>query len=282
MARSEMQPATDPALAAHVASLTVVRRDPATADQVYTLPRGQATLVFCLRSGDPLDEQGAVRDGEGVLRFLGPATRSYSKRIIGVPQTIVVRFRAGCALPFVKVPMHALADGMSGLDELIGEPARRLARAMTLATSTAGRLAMLENFLLAQLANSSARTLRRGLQVAQAVPGALAHGRSAQEDPTLSDRQLRRLFNDYVGLSPHTVQRIERFSHAARFARGAPDARWGALAAQLGYYDQAHMIGEFREFVGVTPGHFLPALSAGLPHLNGSWFSGTQMARANA
>jgi hypothetical protein len=282
MARSVTQQVTNATLAAHISSVTVVRRDPAVADQIFTLPRGQATLVFCLRSGNPLDEHGAVREGEGVLRFLGPATRSYSKRIIGVPQTIVVRFRAGSAFPFMNVPMHALADRMTQLDELIGEPARRLASAMAQASGTAERMAMLQQFLLRQLEGTSERMLRKGLQVAQAVPGALAAGRSVEEDPAPSDRQLRRLFSDYVGLSPHTVQRIERFSHAARHARSTLDARWGELAAQLGYYDQAHMIGEFREFVGVTPSHFLPALSSGLTHLDGSWFPGTQSARANA
>jgi hypothetical protein len=41
------------------------------------------------------------------------------------------------------------------------------------------------------------------------------------------------------------------------------------------------MISEFREFVGVTPNAFLPALAAGLPHLDGSWFAKPHVAKAS-
>jgi hypothetical protein len=272
MARIVSQHVPGGALADHIASVTIVERDPAAVDQIFTLPRGQATLVFCLRSEQPLSATGAAVDAEGVLRFLGPATKSYSKQVSGVPQSVIVRFRTASAFPFLQVPMHSLADGMTDLDTMVGLAARNLARSMAQAASTAARIQLLKRFLLKQLDCSSERTLRKGLQLAHALPPVSQASPTSKGDAGFSSRQMRRLFNDYVGLSPYTIQRIERFSQAARLARCAPETRWGDVAAQLGYYDQAHMIGDFREFVGVTPCQFLPALRAGFPHLTGSWF----------
>ena len=31
---------------------------------------------------------------------------------------------------------------------------------------------------------------------------------------------------------------------------------WGRIAAEAGYYDQAHLIGDCRELAGLTPGAF--------------------------
>lgn len=277
MATGVYQHVPSGALADHIASVAIIERESTCEDQVFTLPRGQATLIFCLNSERPLNPAGGALQAEGRLKVLGPATKSYSKRVSGVPQSIIVRFRTASAFPFLQVPMHGLADGMTELDNLVGAPARSLANAMAQAPSTASRLQLLERFLLKQLDNSSARTVRRGQQLAQALPAGSEATAANRADSGYSSRQMRRLFNDYVGLSPCTLQRVERFSHAVRLARGAPDTSWGDVAAQLGYYDQAHMIGEFREFVGVTPCRFASALREGLPHLDGSWFPGAAL-----
>ena len=42
----------------------------------------------------------------------------------------------------------------------------------------------------------------------------------------------------------------------ASLDRGAPP-NWAFLAIDAGYYDQAHMIRDFRQFAGITPGAYL-------------------------
>jgi len=53
---------------------------------------------------------------------------------------------------------------------------------------------------------------------------------------------------------------VMRFRRAITLARGGREG-WADLAAELGYFDQSHMIAEFREFAGDTPVPFF--LSAG-------------------
>jgi len=76
----------------------------------------------------------------------------------------------------------------------------------------------------------------------------------------VSRQHLARAFAYHVGVSPKTFARVMRFRRAITLARGGWDG-WADLAGELGYFDQSHMISEFREFAGNTPVPFF--LSAG-------------------
>ena len=66
-------------------------------------------------------------------------------------------------------------------------------------------------------------------------------------------QHLARAFAREVGVSPKTLARVARLHAVIRRARGEPEPRWGRLAHEMGYADQAHLCGEFRELVGLSP-----------------------------
>jgi AraC-like DNA-binding protein len=73
----------------------------------------------------------------------------------------------------------------------------------------------------------------------------------------VSTRHLTTLFGREVGRSPKTVSMLMRFQHAtAEIARSArPHGRvdLARVAADTGYYDQAHLTREFVRFAGAPP-----------------------------
>ena len=77
----------------------------------------------------------------------------------------------------------------------------------------------------------------------------------------LSERKLQRLFSDYVGVSPKWVMRRARLHEAALRveADGAGSVDWAALAADLGYADQAHLTRDFTATLGVPPSRYATA-----------------------
>lgn len=88
----------------------------------------------------------------------------------------------------------------------------------------------------------------------QATHGNVAIGALAAE-VGWSRRHLVNRFHAQVGLPPKTVARILRFEE---LLRRLPTATRGArVAVECGYYDQAHMNRDFREFAGTTPGEYL-------------------------
>ncbi|MEV4617198.1 helix-turn-helix domain-containing protein [Asanoa sp. NPDC049573] len=80
-----------------------------------------------------------------------------------------------------------------------------------------------------------------------------------------SRRHLGTVFRRELGLPPKVLARLVRFERAYAQASRAPSAGWAAVAADTGYYDQAHLIRDFRAFAGATPARVHaggPALTA--------------------
>ncbi|MEE9416621.1 MAG: helix-turn-helix transcriptional regulator [Acidimicrobiales bacterium] len=72
-------------------------------------------------------------------------------------------------------------------------------------------------------------------------------------------RWLQRIFAEYVGIGPKAIIRRYRLQEAADAALSGEPLDWAAKAAQLGYYDQAHLVREFTRVVGMAPAAYARA-----------------------
>lgn len=77
-----------------------------------------------------------------------------------------------------------------------------------------------------------------------------------------SARTLERHFDNYVGLSPKELLRLNRFQRALRLATDQPLLSLSMVAARAGYADHSHMVREFRAFAGAPPGAALSTATA--------------------
>lgn len=73
----------------------------------------------------------------------------------------------------------------------------------------------------------------------------------------MSHRNLERLFLNKVGVSPKHLICIIRFNFALTSKKQNPSLNWTSIAAESGYFDQMHMIREFKHFSGNTPCHLI-------------------------
>lgn len=70
----------------------------------------------------------------------------------------------------------------------------------------------------------------------------------------ISTRQLERQFKERTGLPPKVFMRLVRFSKAWVMREKDSNISWTKIAHACDYADQMHMIRDFKEFAGVTPG----------------------------
>lgn len=72
-------------------------------------------------------------------------------------------------------------------------------------------------------------------------------------DTGISPRQLRRIFKYYVGDTAKTFAKVVRFQNILRAKPSKQSLKLNKLFYDVGYYDQAHFIKDFKNFYGVTP-----------------------------
>jgi AraC-like DNA-binding protein len=130
------------------------------------------------------------------------------------------------------------------------------------------RLDIFEAALFARL--RAARTLHPAVRHALRCFRQAAHIQKVTDvarDAGLSRRRFATIFSEQIGLTPKLYCRIRRFQHVVRqIGLGAP-VDWAAVAAAGGYYDQAHLANEFRDFAGITPGTYAASGRVSLNHV---------------
>lgn len=96
-------------------------------------------------------------------------------------------------------------------------------------------------------------TLAQAIQlVAQAQPI-----RTVGQSVSISQRQLKRNFQQWLGMTPKYFQRIARVKKTLNILKSNPSLELTQLALEEGFADQAHMTREFREFANTTPKRFV-------------------------
>jgi AraC-like DNA-binding protein len=69
----------------------------------------------------------------------------------------------------------------------------------------------------------------------------------------LNRQQFARKFHAAAGLPPKLFARITRFQALVQVLLSTDVSQWASLSTAVGFYDQAHMINDFRAFAGSPP-----------------------------
>lgn len=213
-----------------------------------------------------------------VVRF-GPSTRSgldvhamgmrqtvHRKFIHSGQRTIAARLHLNTPEAVLGAPAAAIAGRIVPLEDLWGEAsASRLCQRLADAHDTADAAAVLQRAIAERLVSAGTPSMRAELALRAAASLSRSnHVNAVAAALGVSERHLRRTFHDAFGISPKTFAKLARFRRALRAARAESPANWAGLALDSGYYDQAHLITEFRAIANTTPSALLDELRTAL------------------
>jgi AraC-like DNA-binding protein len=171
---------------------------------------------------------------------------------------IQVNFTPIGARLFFQMPLWELANRSIAFDDLFGQHSLGIVETLAATSEWDRRFDLLEALILKRM--SEAKRPRpeivgawTEMQEASGVVEITALARKAG----WSHKHLIAQFRDHVGAPPRQLGRILRFQRAIKCLGFVHRRRWAALAIDCGYFDQSHMIREFREFAGCTPAEYV-------------------------
>jgi AraC-like DNA-binding protein len=212
---------------------------PGTVQRV--VPDGRPELIVNL--GQPFESlQNGQWQAQPQCFFAGQLTGPLLLRAPSASRVLGIRFHPGGAGQLLGLPMQELTSEVIPAGDL---GLHSLARHTTF-VEIERALLQLERGRPDPLVDEAARLLGCSPDVGAAVARL-----------GVSPRQLERRFKTRVGMSPKHFARIRRFQRVFHAMEG--DGRWVDVAAACGYYDQAHLIRDFRAFAGEAPSHLLAA-----------------------
>jgi AraC-like DNA-binding protein len=214
-------------------------------------------------AGRPPEEQRVLPSpnthlviGPGHTGLYGVVRGIYGRQLRDFGRVLGVRFRSGGLRPFLSGPVAALTDrtvaaGTLGIKD-------RIAEAAVLGAGDDGEVVHAAEQLLEPYLPTPDLTV----ELVCAIIAKARHNDGPRQAKALADeaglslRALQRLFHEYVGVSPKWVIRCFRLQEAAQRLAQGQKLQFARVAAELGYFDQAHLARDFTSLFGCPPAEY--------------------------
>ena len=213
----------------------------------------QSLMFYCnnpVSMGRP--EKGGF-DRQPLTVLIGPQFSRVNIKVHSQLSAVRVDFLPGGMYRMLGIPMHELFDGGFDAFDFFGTEMRSINEQMQHLTDLEEGKNIVEKFLLKQV-----RSLKEILPFDAAMRLLLNNNGNIAIEKTaslscLSMKQFERKCRERIGMNPKMYARILKFSKAYRLHEAFPQLSWTKIAFEAGYYDQMHMIRDFKVFAGVNP-----------------------------
>jgi len=169
--------------------------------------------------------------------------------------TFGVRFFPGGAHIFHGMPLEWFTDKRIALQECWPKGLDELQERMAGTNRFAERVEVMNAYLnpLSVQTTTSENDLMKNVLHRIFIDGGRMSVQELAMREVISERQLHRKFSEWVGISPKRFSEVVRFHRVLRDIHQGNTADWAMLAQNHGFFDQAHLIRQFRKFYGETP-----------------------------
>ncbi len=242
-------------LASFIKNYWILKIDNSEPVTERTIPIGCIHLTF--HRGRQLFSLTA-KDFQPKTFICGQTTFYADVQSTGYLDMISVTFQPQAAKIFFQIPVNQFYNKNISVEDTDDIELKDLGKRIADTQDDNLCICFIEDFLIRRLCNFSEYNLSR---ITAAVDKINAQSKifiNELSDLTcLSNKQFGRVFSEYIGINPKEFIRIIRLQRALFMLQKSSNDNYAQLAFDCGFYDQSHLIKEFKEFSGYTPNEYL-------------------------
>lgn len=227
----------------------------ATPEKKKIIPDGFTEIIFHYRDPYRINLSGRWQK-QGKCLMAGQIRKFFYLENSGVSGMFGIKFHPAALSHLFGLNMVALTDRVVPLQTVMGKNFRVMEEAVQKQISWKNFVLMLNQYFSEHTTQLSVNEkIEQSLNLIFTRKGDVTVA-ELTEHVHITERQLQRLFNHFVGLSPKFYCRIIRFNYIFSLMEKR-DSSWVEVALHSGYYDQAHFIRNFQAFTGEDPSAYL-------------------------
>ncbi len=224
----------------------------------------EMTMVFFFKAKpiklvDPQTNQiiktGTYCDITGLsTHYLGMTTFN------GIYSFFEICFRPNGFKRIFEIPISCITDHIIAADDIFDIKIRYLFEQLCAAKNLTERGVLADAFLLENLKKRKPHNGKDSIAFTSDMilksPEPITVGQLAY-DANMGIRNFERHFLEEVGMSPRLFCCVARFNHAFEIKLRYPQKDWTSIAHECGYFDQMHLVKDFKRFSGNSPSAYL-------------------------
>jgi len=248
-----------PVLAPYVKNYWLLKTD-GSSTVARTVPTGMMNLIF--HRGNRLL---SIQNNDLHPRaFLSGHEKTFADlQYTGQVNMISVVFRPVGVRAFFGLPIIKTNNLRLTAEDLEDKDLAELENSLTSTEDDRMCILLIEQFLIKRLTRLAEYNLKRIETTIRLINSGQTEVSALAGAACLSRKQFNRVFAEYVGANPKEFARTIRFQRALYILENRPQISLTALAYECGYFDQSHLIKDFKSLSGYNPTEYLAAC---LPH----------------
>lgn len=166
---------------------------------------------------------------------------------------IKIGFQPGALYRLIRQPMQVMLQQDYDGEAVFGNTVKSVLEALADAADFNEMKNIADEFMFTQLAK-----IKKPFSIDYIIPEIIKYGGMIRIDELvkkahMSNRQFERAFKDRMGISPKFYSRLVRFGKAWLLKEHNPDITWTQVAYECNYFDQMHLIRDFKVFANANP-----------------------------
>lgn len=222
--------------------------------RVKILPDGTTSIIFNV--GSPIrisDINGnSAKLSDNLL--IGTHKSYYVLEENEGTHMIGIKFKQGGAYNFFKLPMMQFSNKIVNLTDVLNGETEKLRTKLVVTENIEDVKKVLDYyfFLKVDRLNRASGIVDFAINKVK-VNETTTSIKDLCKAANVSNKHLISLFKQKVGVSPKVLHRINKFIKVIDLLQKRSLVNWPQVAYECQYYDQAHLINDFKSFSGISP-----------------------------